>query len=347
MSKIKEIKTLLFIGPSPMAVGGVAVHIRRLSFLLDQLFQIRYIDEGKARNADIFNIHSYNIFKYFNLVEGSDIVHIHSGSYILRILHIIVSKFILRKKTVITIHHDVERERLLSLSKYFIKKSDTLIVVNKNTYDVFDGVVKNLVLLPAFIPPIIENEPELPSEVIRWIDNCRKNKDAVIMISNAWNLVTHDGCDLYGLDLCLNAMKLLRDINEINYYLIFVVVSNTSNQDLMCKYKQFVENNNLQDNVLIWESELSFIRLIGESDIVLRTTNTDGDALTIREALFYEKTVIASDVVERPKNTLLFKNRDVNSLVDMILNTSVLSDKSCEFHDFDFYREKYLNIYNN
>jgi len=72
---------------------------------------------------------------------------------------------------------------------------------------------------------------------------------------------------------------------------------------------------------LIWEAPLSFIKLIIHTDIVLRPTNTDGDALTVREGLFLGKPVIASDVVIRPEGTKLFKTRDAGSLAQAIAQT--------------------------
>ncbi|MEI2749894.1 MAG: hypothetical protein V9E88_14180 [Ferruginibacter sp.] len=53
---------------------------------------------------------------------------------------------------------------------------------------------------------------------------------------------------------------------------------------------------------------------MNSADIVLRPTNTDGDALTIREAIYLNKKIVASDVVERPEGTILFKTRDTNDL---------------------------------
>jgi len=72
---------------------------------------------------------------------------------------------------------------------------------------------------------------------------------------------------------------------------------------------------------LLLNENLSFVRLIEKSDIVLRPTNTDGDALTIREALYLNKTIIASDVVNRPSGTILFKSRDTNDLKMKIIES--------------------------
>ena len=345
--KDKKNNKLLIIGPSPLAVGGVAVHIRRLSFLLKDLFDIQYIDEGRTKYEGMFNLRSFNLIKYFSLVKSSNIIHIHSGSLLLRIFHILMCKLVFGKKTIVTIHRDVTREKCLSLTKYFVKKCDSLIVVNEKCYNIFKDTVKSLQLIPAFIPPVIDNEPELPKEILGWIDKCRCSKDSVIMVSNAGNLAMHDGCDLYGLDLCLEAMKSLVATKK-NYYLLFVVADNNSNRELLEVYKDFIKSHNLEDNVLIWESGLSFVKLINLSDIVLRATNTDGDALTIREALFFGKTVIASDVIDRPSGTMLFKNRDAGSLVEAIVTvtTDNAPNNKEQKVSMDDYRKLYLNIYN-
>ena len=36
------------------------------------------------------------------------------------------------------------------------------------------------------------------------------------------------------------------------------------------------------------------------TDVLLKPTNTDGDAISVREALYLGVPVVASDVVERP-----------------------------------------------
>lgn len=339
-------RKLLVMGPAPKALGGVAIHLRRLEDLLKDDFDIFYVDEGRERYDGIFNLRSLNLFRYLKLVFTANVVYINSGSPILRIFHILICKIIFRKKTIVAIHHDIIRESLISLSKFFVKKCDTLLVVNETTEKVFSGSVKNLICFAAFIPPDLDQEPELPELVADWCNKRRKSSDTVIMVSNAWNLVTHNGFDLYGLDLCIEAMRLLVEKGVTNYYLVFVVASNTSNQKMMEGYKHFIQENKLEDYILIWESSLSFVRLIKESDIVLRATNTDGDPLTIREAFCFGKSVIASDVIARPENTLLFKNRDAESLSRTILEATCSKNKSvCNNYSIDYYKKFYMDIF--
>ena len=70
----------------------------------------------------------------------------------------------------------------------------------------------------------------------------------------------------------------------------------------------------------------SCLAVIASSDIFVRTTLSDGDAISVREALALGTPVVASDVVARPPGTLCFKTGDASDLVSKI--DSLLSGES-------------------
>jgi len=335
---------VLFIGPAPQNIGGISMHVRRLVGLLNADIIPDFVDEGHSRFDGVFNLRSLNLCVYIRKIVGADVVHIHSGVWILRAFHIIVCKLLFRKKVVVTVHRDPTIEPHYKLTRGLLKRCDHAILVNQKGYDSMIRQSKcKYHMLPAFLPPIIENEPLLPKTLAEWIADVRKNSKGILLCSNAWNLVLYNGQDLYGLDLCIDAMIRLKN-EERNYYLVFVVASNTNQQARLKEYKQTIADNNLEHNVIILEYSISFVRLIQESDAVLRTTNTDGDAISIREALFLKKNVIASDVVVRPEGTILFKTGDVDDLVEKIRNVDIRANVfertiSCD------YRELYLSMY--
>jgi glycosyltransferase involved in cell wall biosynthesis len=57
-----------------------------------------------------------------------------------------------------------------------------------------------------------------------------------------------------------------------------------------------------------------FYPLLLKSSVFIRPTNTDGDAISLREALYFGVPSVASDVVTRPEGTILFKNRNIDDL---------------------------------
>ena len=213
-------KTILLIGPAPQNIGGISIHIRRLVELLKDEYFFDYVDEGHVRYNNVFNLRSFNIYSYLKKVINTDIVHIQSGHWLLRLFHILVCKLLIRKnKVIVTIHRDPTIEPFAWITKWLLGKCDYSVIVNSKGYDFLRKPSKcKYILLPAFIPPKIENEPPLTKEIIDWLETAKIN-DGYVLCSNAWNLVLHNGEDLYGLDICIEAMKYLKN-NEKKYYLV-------------------------------------------------------------------------------------------------------------------------------
>lgn len=332
---------ILIIGPAPQNIGGISIHIRRLVGLMKDIYEIDYVDEGHARYENIFNLRSGNLFKYFRKVTKADVVHVHSGTWLLRAFHIIVCKLLLWKKVLVTIHRDPNIEPHTGLTKWLLKKCDYAILVNREGFETMRTESKcKYVLLPAFLPPAMDEEPQLSTEIETWINGVREKEGAYLMCSNAWNLVMHNGEDLYGLDMCIEAMKEL----DKKFYLLFIVASNTEQQARMAGYKEQIKANGLEENILIWEQPVSFVRLLQQCDLVLRTTNTDGDAVSIREAIYFGKPVLASNVVKRPEGVSLFKTRDIGDLVEKIKKIEAQRWQVQPMERVDF-RTMYHNMY--
>lgn len=341
-----KLPRILIIGPAPQNIGGISIHVRRLVALLKNDYTFDFVDEGHKRWDRVFNLRSLNILKYLGKVFKADIVHIQSGHFLLRLFHVIICRLILRKYTIVTIHRDPNIEGKTAITRWFMKHCNQVIVVNENGYNALSAKNSKCTyrLLPAYLPPIIEDEPALPDEINNVISKIRQDDNAILMVSNAWKLVRHENQDLYGLDLCIEALVKLKNSAK-RYYLIFVIADNTDAAKYVDKYKETIKTNGLTQQVVIWESPLSFVKLAQISDIVLRTTNTDGDAISIREAIDLGKVVIASDVVKRPNGVYLFKTRDVESLASTIERISN-QDSQPQIHKKNDYRQIYKLIYN-
>lgn len=332
---------ILITGPAPQNIGGISIHIRRLIHLLMENFTFDFVDEGHQRFAGIFNLRSLNIPLYLTKVIHADIVHIHSGNFILRSFQIIVCRFLFRKYTVVTVHRDPRREGNLIITKFLLSRCNKVIMVNKEGFDaVYTPSVNKYFLLPAFLPPVMEEEPELPKDVSEWVTKKKEEENACVLVSNAYKMVINHGEDLYGLDLCIDAMIALQNKSkDRSFCLVFVIADNSEQKELVEQYRKKIQENGLSSHILIWEKPLSFVRLVQMSDIVLRTTNTDGDAISVREALYLGKQIIASDIVKRPEGTILFKNRDARDLVKVIFDVASTKEK------IDYGQLDYMNIY--
>lgn len=342
-----ERKKILLTGPAPQNIGGVSMHLRRLEAMMAPYADFDIIDEGKVRHEGVFNLRSGNLFRYFSKINRSDIVHIHSGVPILRFGHIIAAKYIFRKPVFVTLHCNWKAlGKWEKATIFFLRLADKVIAVNSESYNALAaGRNKSgLMLKEAFLPPDMEAEPELPAEITDFID--RKKDDGFrIAVSNAWRLVEHAGQDLYGLDMCIDAAASLRD-NGLKYVFIFVVPDAVGSRQRLDEANERLRQLNLTDRVILVERNLSFVRLAEAADIVVRPTNTDGDALTVREALWLGKPVVASDVVARPEGTILFKTRDSNDFIRAIRSTETypshetkVSSRNLDY--LTFYKEIY------
>lgn len=346
-------KNILIAGPILPPAGGISIHIYRLEQLLKDEFVFSFIDEASIAKKNVFNIRSLNLFRYFKLVTQSDLFFIHSGNKYFKKLHILTGK-LLRKKIIITLHgYGNERAPFFrKLDSFFFNFSDKIILVNNQIAPKLNLKPGKCEVKHAFLPPAMENEKPLPNYISDKIAKARKENKTIIC-GNASRLNTFNNQDLYGLDMCLELSKSLHENQQLHLF-VFVVTSLDEGRDKFEAAEKYIGDNNMQDYFMLLNQEISFVNLIAASDIVVRPTNTDGDALTIREGLFLGKAVIASDVVMRPEGTILFATRNKEDLKDKIssaINEVKLNTKNQTSNlfseDKQYYTDLFTEVMNN
>jgi len=316
-------KKVLIIGPCPPPYGGVSVHILRLNKLLQKEFDFDFIDESPINKNEYFNIRSLKIPTYLKKIYNSDILYIHSGSTLLRVFHLIIGR-IFSRRIILALHGftSAPPKFIFYIKGLIYRLANTIIVVNNGIKKRLYLPEKKCITKEAFIPPTLEEEPQLPENIVELL--YKNKRDGKIVISaNAFRLEKYRNQDLYGLDICIEAAHRLFKKN-LSFIFIFIVSSIDEKTDIYFKMEKLIKELNLCNHFFLRNEKLSFVKLMEQSDIIVRPTNTDGDSLTIREGLFLNKKVLASDVVERPGGVLLFENRNINDLEmkleDLIVN---------------------------
>lgn len=193
--------------------------------------------------------------------------------------------------------------------KYIISKSGALIVVSehlKSNYKYFidKNKINDFVVETPFIPISQSDEDSVagdPSIYVEFLKNYR-----TYFVNAAWKLVDDEqGNDLYGLQNSLEVfLSAFRDSKDVALVLII-------GSDFKGKREALTQKAAGCSNVLILIGEYSLLSVLNAGkSILLRTTSTDGDSLSVREALQLNKIVIASDVAIRPDgvNTYSFGN---------------------------------------
>lgn len=314
-------KRILIIGPAPTRIGGVSIHITRLAWLLRNEYSFDYIDEARGKVEGFYNFRCLNLIPYFKKVKHADIVHIHSAVFVFRVFHILVAKFLLRKPVCVSIHHDLSVEGHIGFTRRLLKCCNCAILDSQDIYDsVFVQKSRcEYKLMPAFLPPIVETEDELPSDIVIWLKEVRKDPQSILMCSSSSNIKDYNGADLYGNDMSIDAVRILNSkLKNKTFYLLLIVHNSENSPDKLRLYEETIARQS-PDNILLVKKPISFLRVMKEADVVLRPTNTDGDSITIREALYFSKATVASDCAVRPEGTTVFKTRDINDFCEKIL----------------------------
>jgi glycosyltransferase involved in cell wall biosynthesis len=339
---------LIQIGPVSY-VGGVSIHINRLIYILseDIDYSISIIDESplNLNKKKFINLRKWsNFFDYYKCLKYADVIHIHSVHWLIRIYNIFWA-LILKRKIIVTLHSFRLNKLKLDITSFFLKRVELIISVNDEIYQKINKLNKNSIIKEAFIPPNIETELMLPQQVIERLDNEKKIK--TLICANAFRLTPFNNAELYGFDQCVEIAKMAKK-EGLNILVIYVIGTLNKNDNIYNYYSKIITNEQLMDYIWTITEQISFVRLITECNLVLRPTLSDGDALTVREAIFLDKNVIASDVVKRPSGTTLYKTGDVldlfNKIKDEIKIKSFINKKN-DLNINDLYKF-YNNIYN-
>lgn len=298
----KKIKSqILIIGKRPLPIGGVTIHVDRLVKLLDKL-QYDYT---------FYDLNKFTIYSFIKAISASNIVHLHTSSPILRVFFAICC-LAQRKTSLITYHGDLGRFGFVMNFFDFcsVRLCTYPIVINNHSLNMAIKYNFRSTLLSAYIPSIEEPDLEdrIKSELIKL-----RTKFSFVCITNAYNYsLDKYGQEIYGIsDLIAFFAK------RLNWGL---VISDPSGM-----YKK--KNHSLPRNIIILNRPHSFQKVFDYADCFIRYTSTDGDCLSIHEALDFGLSVVATDVVDRPRGVCAVKRSDMEGLFVVLDNISNLKNK--------------------
>ncbi|MBL1215447.1 MAG: glycosyltransferase [Ignavibacteriae bacterium] len=301
-------KKVLILGTLPPPVGGITIHLKRFIEINknDNDFELSLFD---LRKRKVFrNGKQFGLLNFVRTFFGSKIVHIHISNNS-KIFFAILSK-IFGKKVIYTQHNSRINDGI-KFRFFFLLCDKFILVNNKNTNLDSSKLNENKIsVIPAFIEPT-ELE-ELPESLLHNLE-----KFDFIISANCFKNVQFDGKQLYGFDTLIDTyFNLVSEDKISNSLLVLVDPSNSMKDFFENEKKKFKSKNN--NEILFVGSYIDFSSLIKKSDVVVRPTRSDGDALTVREALHFDIPIIASDCSIRPEGTILFNTGDAKDLAKKI-----------------------------
>lgn len=301
------------IGRFPPPIGGVSYFLQRLKSYLDNsqknntFYDISGIDTEKKEEKGIICCSQLRCF-WEVLWQEKSLVVFHSNR-----LPILIGAQILglKHKIVIFTHGEsiLKNKEKGFLYRFLLKSIDYFVtpteLIYKNLKKQYLKFEKKIFYIPFILFPK-DIQPIKIKEVISI-----RNSSEYLLVGYAYDLIFHNGIDLYGVDMMIEVLYKLRN-DGINVSLI-LLLPNCTNEEYYNELLKKSERYNLKQSVLILQERIDeAISLYKIADIYLRPTNTDGDSFSVWESLYVKTPVVASDVAQRPKECVMFKSRDMD-----------------------------------
>lgn len=310
----------LIIGriPETNNIGGVGIFVSRL------FASSAYL----KKNEYTFYSTKYN--RPFQLVKSifrSSFVHF-NGSNPLAMFLVSMICFVFNKKLILSIHGEVGLAKGISkkLEEFAIKLAHTP-VVGEGSKLVSIKLNACTEVSSAFIPPISTSDKAI-DDVVKPLNG----KKIFCTNANSYSFDSH-GREIYGITSLVTYFE-----NRDDHTLIVV--------DSSKQYSNFYKGSNFK-NVIFITDDVDFCYLIQKSFCFIRFTSTDGDSVSIKESLFFNVPVIASDCITRPKSCILCNFANVSSLDDAIKSVENDGFKNCQVESAAiFYDNLYQRISN-
>lgn len=295
---------ILILGVQPPPIGGVTIHVKRLcEHLRATDLKWHFIDIKKGSKKEIL----ISVFSH-------GIVHLHSSNPVIRLIFTMFC-YLNFKKSIVTFHGNLGRYGRIKnfMDIVTVRYASVPVVLNDDSYGIALKYNKRTRVISAFIP---EMQPVELVQGVRDSINALRKRCKHIYCTNAYN-VSFDKND-----------------NEIYQISALVVLFNKYPQygliisDPSGNYEKYLKNKNIQlhQNILLLPFEHDFNAVIRSSDCMIRFTTTDGDSLSVKEALWHGKSVIATDVVSRPEGVILV-SPDIAALERLIDDGRIFENK--------------------
>jgi glycosyltransferase involved in cell wall biosynthesis len=318
---------VLVLGPVPPPYGGVAVHISRsYDYLTRHNLHVLVANRYGAGSAPATGALHKNPFAYFWAPSRypARVVHYHY-SEVLSLLAVALRARISKRPYVVTIHSHALPDVLAHarppvralLSKALASFTEVIAVS-----DAIAGRIRQPgcapVVVPAFLPPICSemDHSRLSPSLRRALQG--GNRTAVLPV---FRFLSSPVGDIYGVDLAIEAVARLRE-DGIDLRLLVLAAEAPASADATACYEALrrrIRELGVVDRVEFFFGE-PVVPALTFPVVLLRPTRTDGDAVSVREALCLGVPVIASDVAMRPAGVLTFSTGDAAALARALVS---------------------------
>jgi glycosyltransferase involved in cell wall biosynthesis len=316
---VKSTPDILIAGPYPPPRGGVSTHIARsASLLIRQGLAVEVLSHYEPRPDVPFVLDGarQNPLRYFSRIRASDarLVHYHHSTWsslVATALGLVMRSECTRVITVHspTIARDLQR-RPRRLARWSLGQFDKVIAVTVEIADLLRPVLPDhtICVIPAFVPQA--EGDELPPALASFVEA----KD--VFVAAAWRLkFLPNGDDLYGFDVLARAfLGIAPRAPSARLVLLVGEEPGRRGRRYLRSLQALLEEGGLHGRYMI-ERGVDLASVLARDVTLVRPTRSDGDAVSIREALRNGRQVIATDVAARPAGVRVIPAGDSAALV--------------------------------
>jgi len=303
---------ILQLGPYPPPEGGVSRNIAAIrDRLIDGGDRCNVIATSRSSGSDavdgIFRPGSpFELIKLLRRVDH-DVLHLHIGGEIsTRVLALMFACTVFGRRRVLTIHSGnyPESKAGRKASRYSIRgmilsRFDRLIAINDQFEKLFEryGIADNSVCkIVPFAPTLPDPTVAIPADI--------KN-----FAASAGPLILSVG----GMEQEYDPLFQIAAFGEVLKQKSDARLIMAGGGSMYDEVREVVDRCGYGDKIILAGNidHAVTLHLIANADALIRTTLYDGDAISVREAIFLNTPVIATDNGMRPNGTILFPQGDV------------------------------------
>ncbi len=313
---MQEKMHILQLGPYPPPRGGVQTNMLAIQDeLLDNGHQSSIISITKTEEiGDEKNVyHPRNSLELLKLIFTLkyDILHLHIGGGLsLRVQFLILMCGLFAKgKSVLTFHsggytvsEEGQNASVWTFRGFAFRRFDKIIVVNKLMIQMFEKFAVKTDKINLIYPFALSKPKagvEIPQKFQKFWKDCEKVLVTVGLLETDYDLPQQ-----------INVLeKVLQKYPKTG---LVIIGSGSLEKDL----RKLIDSKPYAEHILLagdTDREV-VLYLIEKSDLMLRTTIFDGDAISVRESLFLGTPVIATDNGMRPAGLNLIPVQDISAL---------------------------------
>ena len=324
-------------GPYPPPWGGMSVHVKRLAPLLESAGVSWRVYNGLGRVADPPRI--VNVARRPRRQAVASLVRCRH-----RVCYVVTTRTIVRfwaglmgvrgRRVILRVGGESLEKALRRsgrlerwMSRFAVRRAWGVVAVNPRIAEVaaaVRGSRERIWVIPGFLrPPPEPAGPPGPAGVAGEAGEAFLSAHSPRLLAMG-RFGQFQGREVYGVGDLIELLARVRR-RFAGAGLLFVL---TQPRDLdgpeWPKLRARVDRLGLAGHLRVQPAGGELVPLMRRADLLVRPTTTDGDANSVREALWVGLPVVASDCVARPEGTIPHRTGDVDDLAERTLET--LSD---------------------